>query len=146
MAGHGTFYWNELMTRDPKKARDFYGPMLGWTFDVMPMANGMSYYVCKQAGKPVAGICAEAVPQAPPGIVSLLSPGVPTGVTVAAGGGYRIADLQPGRYKVRFAAGCDASGYATRWYKNARTSQGATVVRVSAAKVTTGIDATLPRG
>lgn len=56
MAGHGTFYWNELMTRDPKKARDFYGPMLGWTFDVMPMANGMSYYVCKQAGKPVAGI------------------------------------------------------------------------------------------
>ena len=28
MAGHGTFCWNELMTRDPKKARDFYGPML----------------------------------------------------------------------------------------------------------------------
>ena len=56
MAGHGTFFWNELMTRDPKKARDFYGPMLGWTFDVMPMANGMSYYVCKQAGNPVAGI------------------------------------------------------------------------------------------
>ena len=56
MAGHGTFCWNELMTRDPKKARDFYGPMLGWTFDVMPMANGMNYYVCKQAAKPVAGI------------------------------------------------------------------------------------------
>ena len=97
-------------------------------------------------GKPVAGICAEAVPQPGPGIVSLGSPGVPTGVTVAAGGGYRIADLQPGRYKVRFTVGCDATGYATRWFKDARTSQGATVVRVSAAKVTTGIDATLPRG
>ena len=97
-------------------------------------------------GKPVAGICAEAVPQAGAGVFSLLSPGIPTAVTVAAGGGYRIGDLQPGRYKVRFTVGCDASGYATRWYKNARTSQGATVVRVSAAKVTTGIDATLPRG
>ena len=57
MAGHGTFYWNELMTRDPKKARDFYGPMLGWSFDAMPMPGGQgTYWVAKQGGKPCAGI------------------------------------------------------------------------------------------
>ena len=55
MAGHGTFYWNELMTRDTKKARDFYGTMLGWTFDAMPMPGGMTYYVAKQGDKPAAG-------------------------------------------------------------------------------------------
>jgi len=57
MAGHGTFCWNELMTRDPKKARDFYGPMLGWTFDAMAMPDGHgTYWVAKQADKPSAGI------------------------------------------------------------------------------------------
>ena len=94
-------------------------------------------------GKPVAGICAEAVPLA--GGLGV-SPGIPAAVTAAAGGRYRIGDLQPGPYKLRFTAGCGATGYATRWYKNARTARAATVVRVSAAKVTTGIDATLPRG
>ena len=56
MAGHGTFYWNELMTRDAKKAREFYGPALGWTFDVMPMPGGLNYYVCKQGDQAVGGI------------------------------------------------------------------------------------------
>jgi predicted enzyme related to lactoylglutathione lyase len=55
MAGHGTFYWNELMTRDPKKARDFYGPMLGWSFDAMPMPGGGTYWCAMQNGAPVAG-------------------------------------------------------------------------------------------
>ena len=95
-------------------------------------------------GKPVAGICAEAVPLA--GSLGLASLGVPTGVSLAAGGSYRIGDLQPGPYKVRFTDGCGATGYATRWYKNARTIQAAAIVKVSAATVTTGIDATLPRG
>ena len=40
MADHGTFYWNELMTRDPEKAKAFYAATLGWTFDAMPMAEG----------------------------------------------------------------------------------------------------------
>ncbi|HUZ54684.1 MAG TPA: carboxypeptidase-like regulatory domain-containing protein [Streptosporangiaceae bacterium] len=95
-------------------------------------------------GKPVAGICAEAVPLV--GGLGVGGLGVPVGVTAAVGGGYRIGDLQPGPYKVRFTVGCGATGYATRWYKNARTSRAATVVKVSAATVTTGIDATLPRG
>jgi hypothetical protein len=94
-------------------------------------------------GRPVAGICAEAVPLA--GGLGVIGLGVPAGVTVAAGS-YRIGDLQPGPYKVRFTAGCGATGYATRWYKDARTSKSATVVKVSAATVTTGINTTLPRG
>ena len=56
MAGHGTFYWNELMTRDPKRAREFYGTTLGWTFDTMPMPGGLTYYVAKQGDKPVGGL------------------------------------------------------------------------------------------
>ena len=36
MADHGTFYWNELMTRDAEKAKAFCGATLGWTFDAMP--------------------------------------------------------------------------------------------------------------
>ena len=71
--------------------------------------------------------------------------GIPAATTRAAGGGYRIAGLQPGSYKVKFTEGCGASGFATRWYKNARTQFGGRFVRVFAAKVTGGINQTLPR-
>ncbi len=55
MASHGHFYWNELMTRDPERAKKFYGDTIGWTFDAMPHALG-TYWVAKLADKPVAGI------------------------------------------------------------------------------------------
>ena len=48
--------------------------------------------------------------------------------------------------KVKFTAGCGANGFATRWYKNARTEFGGRFVHVSAASVTSGINQTLPRG
>ena len=53
MTAHGTFHWNELMTRDARKAKDFYGKTLGWTFDDMPMP-GMTYTIIK-AGDAMAG-------------------------------------------------------------------------------------------
>jgi uncharacterized protein len=56
MSDHGTFYWNELNTRDPGRAREFYGSTLGWTFEKMPMPGGGAYHIAKQDGKPVAGI------------------------------------------------------------------------------------------
>ena len=89
-------------------------------------------------GKPLAGICVEAVPQQG-GI------GVPTAITGAVGGGYSLAGLQPGTYKIKFTDGCGANGFATRWYKNARTEFGGRFVHVSAASVTSGINQTLPR-
>jgi uncharacterized protein len=55
MASHGAFHWNELMTRDPEKAKQFYSATIGWTFEAMPMPNG-TYWVAKMGGTPVAGI------------------------------------------------------------------------------------------
>lgn len=55
MADHGTFYWNELMTREPAKACDFYAKTLGWRFEDMPMPDGV-YHVAKQGDRPVAGL------------------------------------------------------------------------------------------
>src|SRR5262245_35446222 len=60
MAAHGTFYWNELMSRDAEKAKAFYAATIGWTFDGMPMpdGDGGTYWIAKMNGKPVAGILA----------------------------------------------------------------------------------------
>lgn len=56
MPEHGTFCWNELNTRDPEAARDFYGETLGWSFDSMPMATGGEYIVAKIGDRMVGGI------------------------------------------------------------------------------------------
>ena len=53
---HGTFCWNELMTRDVEKAKAFYGAAIGWTFEAMPMPDGGTYWVAKMGDKPVGGI------------------------------------------------------------------------------------------
>ncbi len=55
MWSHGSFYWNELMTRDVEKAKSFYGSSIGWTFDFMEMPEG-TYWVAKSGDKPVGGI------------------------------------------------------------------------------------------
>lgn len=56
MARHGTFYWNELMTRDVETAKRFYADALEWTFDSMDMAEGGTYWLALSDGTPVAGI------------------------------------------------------------------------------------------
>jgi catechol 2,3-dioxygenase-like lactoylglutathione lyase family enzyme len=62
MAEHGIFIWNELMTRDVSRARDFYGKSLGWSFSEMPM--GEEVYVVASAGDTqTAGIFAMAGPE-----------------------------------------------------------------------------------
>ena len=63
MADHGTFYWNELMTRDPEKAKAFYAATLGWTCDAMPMAEGGTYWVAKMSDAPAGGIFTMDGPQ-----------------------------------------------------------------------------------
>lgn len=62
MADHGTFYWNELMTREPDKACAFYAGTLGWRFEEMPMPEGV-YRVAKQGERPVAGVFEMTAPQ-----------------------------------------------------------------------------------
>jgi uncharacterized protein len=53
---HGTFYWNELMTRNVERAKQFYGDAMGWTFDAMPMGDGATYWIAKMGDEEVAGI------------------------------------------------------------------------------------------
>jgi predicted enzyme related to lactoylglutathione lyase len=58
MTPHGSFHWNELMTRDVETAKRFYEQAIGWTFEGMPMEheNGSTYWVAMSGGKPVGGI------------------------------------------------------------------------------------------
>ena len=58
MATNGSFYWNELMTRDAEAARKFYGATLGWTFEAMEQGEGegSTYWVAKAGDEAVAGI------------------------------------------------------------------------------------------
>jgi uncharacterized protein len=53
---HGHFHWNELMTRDVARAKNFYADAMGWTFDSMPMPDGGTYWLANAGGTPVAGI------------------------------------------------------------------------------------------
>ena len=54
---HGTFYWNELMTRDVEGAKKFYADTLGWSYDAMPMAGGGgTYWLATMDGETVGGL------------------------------------------------------------------------------------------
>ena len=54
---HGTFYWNELMTRDVEGAKKFYADTLGWSYDAMPMpGGGGTYWLATMDGESVSGI------------------------------------------------------------------------------------------
>ncbi len=55
MTAHGAFHWNELMTRDVKKAKDFYKKTLGWTFDDMPMGEMYGTYTIAKVGDQMVG-------------------------------------------------------------------------------------------
>ena len=68
MAEHGSFHWNELMTRDVDAAKAFYGATLGWSYDAMAMEDG-TYWIALSAGAPVGGIMDMAgvsPPEVPP--------------------------------------------------------------------------------
>jgi predicted enzyme related to lactoylglutathione lyase len=61
----GDFSWTELMTRDIEGAKKFYGEVLGWEMEDMPMGEGQPYTVLKAGGAGVGGIMPmpESVPQ-----------------------------------------------------------------------------------
>jgi predicted enzyme related to lactoylglutathione lyase len=56
MATNGSFYWNELMTRDAEAAKKFYCATLGWTFEPMEQGEGATYWLAKVGDESVAGI------------------------------------------------------------------------------------------
>jgi predicted enzyme related to lactoylglutathione lyase len=66
MGEHGAIIWNELLTNDTAKARDFYTEVFGWTAEESEMPSG-TYTVFSNNGRQEAGLM--AIPQgmgAPP--------------------------------------------------------------------------------
>jgi predicted enzyme related to lactoylglutathione lyase len=59
---HGSFHWNELMTRDADRAKKFYKDTIGWSFDAMPMEHG-TYWIAKMGERPVGGVFPLSSPQ-----------------------------------------------------------------------------------
>jgi predicted enzyme related to lactoylglutathione lyase len=62
----GAFTWNENLSTDPKRARDFYHRVFGYEYDQIP---GMDYTVIKVHGGPIGGI-GEQPSMIPPGTPS----------------------------------------------------------------------------
>ena len=56
MTAHGLVHWNELNTHDSEAARAFYGSVLGWTFEAMPMGDGSLYWIIRSGDALVGGI------------------------------------------------------------------------------------------
>ena len=52
---HGTFCWNERLTRDVERVKKFYADTIGWTYEATKTPDGEPYWVALQGGKPVAG-------------------------------------------------------------------------------------------
>ena len=52
----GAFSWNELETRDPERAKEFYGRVFGWEFDREDAPGGMPYNVARVGENRVAGM------------------------------------------------------------------------------------------
>ena len=55
MTDPGAFHWNELMTRDVRKAKDFYAKTLGWTYDDVPMGDMYGMYSMIKLGEQMIG-------------------------------------------------------------------------------------------
>jgi predicted enzyme related to lactoylglutathione lyase len=56
MAGHGSFFWNELSTGDTEKSGAFFADLIGWERRSMPMVGGDEYIVFSANGEDVGGM------------------------------------------------------------------------------------------
>ena len=52
---HGRFVWYELMTTDTQAAKNFYGKVVGWGTQDMPMP-GMTYTMFTTGATPIGGL------------------------------------------------------------------------------------------
>jgi len=52
----GSLSWNELNTRDPEAAKDFYGAVFGWKSEAHDMPGGATYTEFLLDGRPVGGM------------------------------------------------------------------------------------------
>ena len=84
----------------------------------------------------LAGVCVTA---------SSLRLAQPVVAVSGASGAYTLIGLPPSTYRIQFSSGCGASGYRTQWWDAKKSAATATVVKVTAATTTTGIDATMAK-
>jgi uncharacterized protein len=67
----GTFSWADLTTTDQAAAKQFYGPLMGWTFDDRPVGGGMVYTMAQIDGANVAAISPQPQQQSDAGVPPL---------------------------------------------------------------------------
>ncbi len=107
--------------------------------------NGaISGLVTDDANAPVPGECVIAFPLSAMPDPFLGEVQQPEIAVTGNNGSYTLAGMQPGRYKVKFTAGCGDSGFRTQWWDGAASAAAATVITVGAGGTVQGIDATLP--
>ncbi|MCC2097875.1 MAG: VOC family protein [Hyphomicrobiales bacterium] len=63
---HGHFYWNELMTPDVEKAKNFYARTLGWTYEDITMPDE-TYSVIRDGGPTAIGSMMKMPAEVPSG-------------------------------------------------------------------------------
>jgi hypothetical protein len=64
----GTFSWVELVTTDPAGAKEFYGGLLGWSFEDNPVPGDGVYTMCSVDGDAVAGVWEQPEQQRQAGV------------------------------------------------------------------------------
>jgi hypothetical protein len=112
--------------------------------DATLKVNGaISGLVTDGANAPVPGECVIAFPlsKMPDPLLGALQQ--PEIAVTGNKGSYTLAGMQPGRYKVKLAAGCGDSGFRTQWWDAAASAAAATVITVGAGATVQGIDASL---
>ncbi len=64
----GTFCWSDLATTDQPAAKAFYGALLGWEAEDMPMEEGVFYSMMRLGGRSVAAIAPQPQQQRDAGV------------------------------------------------------------------------------
>lgn len=60
------FCWIEMCTDNTEAAKNFYGELFGWTYDVMEMKEGCTYSIFEpKAGGPGGGIMTKPIAEVP---------------------------------------------------------------------------------
>jgi predicted enzyme related to lactoylglutathione lyase len=69
----GTFSWVDLGTTDADGAKSFYGTLLGWQFDDMPVPDAPPYSMATIGGRTVAALYPKQDEHAPPAWLSYVT-------------------------------------------------------------------------
>jgi predicted enzyme related to lactoylglutathione lyase len=87
----GHVIWRELMTGDLEGAKGFYGELFGWSFEAMPMPDGV-YTVVKAASRGIGGMMAQPLDmKMPPMWLSYVSvPDVDASCAAAGANGGKV--------------------------------------------------------